>query len=320
MEVLVSFRGEGFLGIKVRWKDNYYYVVNIYSSCDIAKKKKIIWAELLDLKKKYNDGEWIMGGDFNAIKNSRERKGRAVRAISKEDELFAEFILLSDLMDVPCKGKKFLWFSGDGRSKSWIDRFLLSSTVVNRWDVVGQMIGDRDILDHCPEWKHLVVHGRGDFILKEKLRLLKDKIKIWNKDVFGKSDLEIEEGVRSINTVDERLYFNPLSPSSFDDGHVLRKEATGRFWRNLRIKENMLLQRSRLMWLKEGDSNSGFFHKVMKQRRRQNHIGPINSSRGLVESVEEIREEVFSHFENKFSESEPFRPTLDGVPFKSISR
>ncbi|XP_058759859.1 uncharacterized protein LOC131633157 [Vicia villosa] len=170
------------------------------------------------------------------------------------------------------------------------------------------------------EWKNLVVHGRGDFILKEKLRLIKDKIKMWNKDVFGKIDLEIDEGVHDINTVDERLDFDLLSSSTFDDDIVLRKEATGRFWRNLRIKENMLLQRSKLLLLKEADSNSAFFHKVMKQRRRQNHLGPINSPRGLVESVEEIREEVFSHFEKKFAESEPFRPTLDGIHFKSISR
>ncbi|XP_058775098.1 uncharacterized protein LOC131649352 [Vicia villosa] len=322
LEVLTSFRGEGYLGIKVRWKDNDYYVVNIYSSCDIVKKKRM-WTDLLELKLKFNDGEWIMGGDFNSIKNSRERKGRADRVFSKEDELFADFILLSNLMDVPCKGKKFSWFSGDGRSKSRIDRFLLSSTVVNMWDVVGQMIGDRDISDHCPiwimtdnhnwgpkpfkfnnewfsnasfmpfvekEWKNLVVHGRGDFILKEKLRLIKYKNKKWNKDVFGKIDLETEEGVHDINTVDERLDFDLLSSSTVDDDIVLRKEATGRFWRNLRIKENMLLQRSKLLWLKEGDTNSAFFHKMMKQRRRQNHLGPINSTRGVVESVEDIRE------------------------------
>ncbi|XP_058723434.1 uncharacterized protein LOC131595162 [Vicia villosa] len=160
------------------------------------------------------------------------------------------------------KGKKFSWYSGDGKSKSRIDRFLISNSVVNRdisdisdsndwrfrfWPKTGgyfgyflyppvcQMIGDRDISDHCPiwimtdnynwgpkpfkfnnewfsndsfvpfvekEWKSYVVHGRGDYILKEKLRLLKDKIKIWNREVFGKIDLEIEEGVHDINIVD----------------------------------------------------------------------------------------------------------------------
>ncbi|XP_058784290.1 uncharacterized protein LOC131659066 [Vicia villosa] len=167
------------------------------------------------------------------------------------------------------------------------------------------------------EWKALKVEERGDFILKEKLRLLKDKLKMWNREVFGEIDLEIEEGVRDINIADERL--DPNSFDSFDGDLMFRKEASSRLWRNLRIKENMLLQRSKLSWLKEGDSNSGFFHKVMKQRRRHNHIGHILSSRGLVESVEDVREEVFHHFGNKFIEPEEVRPLLDGIDFKAIS-
>ncbi|XP_058732648.1 uncharacterized protein LOC131604205 [Vicia villosa] len=82
----------------------------------------------------------------------------------------------------------------------------------------------------------------------------------------------------------------------------------------------MLLQKSSLKWLKEGDSNSGFFHKVMKNRRRHNHIGPICASGSMVESVEEVREEVFKHFGDKFIEAEKDRPVLEGISFSSISR
>lgn len=56
LELVSSFRGEGFLGIKVFWKGNTYYVVNVYSSCDLH-KKKIMWNELLRLKEAFNDGE-----------------------------------------------------------------------------------------------------------------------------------------------------------------------------------------------------------------------------------------------------------------------
>lgn len=37
--------------------------------------------------------------------------------------------------------------------------------------------------------------GRSDFVLKEKLKLLKVSIKKWNDEVFGRLDLVVEECV-----------------------------------------------------------------------------------------------------------------------------
>lgn len=48
----------------------------------------------------------------------------------------------------------------------------------------------------------LDVYGRGDFVLKEKLRLLKVRLKWWNINIFGKIDLGMEEGVREMNEFD----------------------------------------------------------------------------------------------------------------------
>lgn len=38
---------------------------------------------------------------------------------------FSDFIEESGLGDVPCKGKKYSWFRGYGKSKNKIDRFLV---------------------------------------------------------------------------------------------------------------------------------------------------------------------------------------------------
>ncbi|XP_058775955.1 uncharacterized protein LOC131650251 [Vicia villosa] len=151
VEVLCSFKGEGYVGIKVCWKDNFYYVVNVYSSCLLFKKKEL-WNNLLNEKAILSDGEWIIGGDFNATKNYSERKGRIEREVGNGTDLFTKFIHEIDLVDIPCKGKKFTWYSGNGLAMSRIDRFLVSEVVVDRWVLVGQLVGERDISDHCPVW------------------------------------------------------------------------------------------------------------------------------------------------------------------------
>lgn len=82
-----------------------------------------------------------MGGDFNTIKDRRERKGRSMVVNYNELDSFTDFIQKSALVDISCKGKKFYWYSGDGKSISRIDRFLVSDIVVTRWGVVVKFLG-----------------------------------------------------------------------------------------------------------------------------------------------------------------------------------
>lgn len=51
-----------------------------------------------------------------------------------------------------CKGKKFTWYSSDGRAKGRIDRFLVIDNIVSSWGDVGQLIKSREVSYHCPIW------------------------------------------------------------------------------------------------------------------------------------------------------------------------
>lgn len=78
IEVLCSYRSEGYLGIKIKWKDNLYYIVNI-SFARIMLLKQILWKDMYKLKGVFGGGEWewVIGGYFNAVKNKEEIHGRA---------------------------------------------------------------------------------------------------------------------------------------------------------------------------------------------------------------------------------------------------
>ncbi|XP_058774298.1 uncharacterized protein LOC131648566 [Vicia villosa] len=153
------------------------------------------------------------------------------------------------------------------------------------------------------------VDGRGDFILKEKLRW-------WIVNIFGRYDLVVEENVRVLNDGDEEVGEEDVVESNL---MLERKRRASRdIWMNLKIKENMLIQKSRLKWLNDGDANSKYFHGVMKARRTHNFIGSIVTEGGIINSVTEIKEEVKNHFEKKFLGDQRERPVLDGISFDTL--
>lgn len=158
------------------------------------------------------------------------------------------------------------------------------------------------------EWKDLRIHGRGDYVLKEKLRRLKSKLIWWNKNVFGIHDLKIEDSVKEINVIDDldRIEDNNLET---------RRIANRKMWSNLKIRENMLIQKARVRWLNDGDINSKYFHKIMKKGMKRNYIGLISTDRGVIITAKE----VLCHFEAKFKENDFNRPILEGNVCNSLN-
>lgn len=143
--------------------------------------------------------------------------------------------------------------------------------------MVGHYIGKRDISNHCPiwlkvnkedwgakpfksndswfinkaflkfmevEWKNLIVKGMSDFLIKEKFKLLKDRLKKWNKKVFGWHNLKVEEGVEDINVMDKLL--SRCVNEEVKDLVSSRNNDISYVWRHLSIRDNILIQKSRL--------------------------------------------------------------------------
>lgn len=70
-----------------------------------------------------------------------ERVGRFVCGNLSEWSEFECFIKDVGLIDIPYKGKHFTLFSSDGKCKRRLDIFLVSSTTLDKWGVVGQFVG-----------------------------------------------------------------------------------------------------------------------------------------------------------------------------------
>jgi hypothetical protein len=64
-----------------------------------------------------------------------------------------------------------------------------------------------------------------------------------------------------------------------------------------RANASILWQQSRLLWLREGDITSKYFHVIMSGRQRHNAISSTVVGAYMVEGVADFREVVFGHFQ-----------------------
>lgn len=108
-------------------------------------------------------------------------------------------------------------------------------------------------------WNSFSVKGREDFILKENLKLLKEALRKWNKEVFGFLDLEVDKAVSSVN----KLEFLEEG-GRVDNVDLFSKylhEADLKMWQTLNYIESIFRKKSRHKCIKEGDCNTSFFTK-----------------------------------------------------------
>lgn len=216
-------------------------------------------------------GDWILGGDFNSIISRKERKGTNDRGRRKEIIELKIFIEEMNLVEVPVIGDAFTWFSGLRKAMRRLDRFFLSENMIFGWRILGQHVGKRDISDHFPinikaskgdwgpklirfnncwvshkdflsfvekPWNYFVVEGGGDYILKEKLKLLKGRLKWWNKEVFRWLTLKIEDSISELNVQNDFLIRSGTNPCA--KSVIIRDSTNREVWRNLNLKESLL--------------------------------------------------------------------------------
>jgi hypothetical protein len=89
-------------------------------------------------------------------------------------------------------------------------------------------------------------------------------------------------------------------------------------WHLRTTKEAILSQRSRQTWLKDGDSNSRYFHACLNSRGKRNFISALKVEEEWLETPVTIRQAVVEYFKDKFSAEVWSRPRIDGVALPSL--
>ena len=151
-------------------------------------------------------------------------------------------------------------------------------------------------------------------MLARKLKALKEDLKIWNREVFGDVGLKKKGVMDDILRFDEKEFQGVLSNEERVHRNQLRAERD-----NLaHLDEISWRQKSRVLWLWEGNNNTKFFHKMANSNRRRNRVQVIEVDGASYDVEADIRAQMVLFYTNLYQEGEGWRPDVDGLPFASI--
>ncbi|GFZ11267.1 hypothetical protein Acr_22g0006650 [Actinidia rufa] len=205
-------------GVKENLEDgNTWAFAGVYGPHNKGDKRGL-WEELAGARAT-GGTPWVCGGDFNVVRFPFVAGGQASLSAMRD---FSEYIKDEELIDLPL-GDSFTWSNGTAFSR--LDRFLISSDWEGEHMDVRQYCLPIVVSDHKPVflvgggkskgpapfkfenmwlqaegfedlvrkwWQGYSVHGSPSYHLARKLKLLKEDLKRWNREVLANLTEELQ--------------------------------------------------------------------------------------------------------------------------------
>jgi hypothetical protein len=223
------------------------------------------------------------------VRSQEERRSVGSVANQLGSAAFNNMIDSNFFVDLPLRGRRFTWYRGDGRSMSRIDRFLLSEKWCLTWPNCFQLASSRGLFDHCPlqlcidfanwgpkpvrmlkcwdnfsgydsfvreTWNSMQLEGWGGYVLKEKLKKIKLALKEWHVTHYNNLPARICTLKDKIEALEVKAESSVLVEEEIEFLHGFSDE----LFSLSRINSSICWQQSRMLWLREGDANTKFFH------------------------------------------------------------
>lgn len=224
-------------------------------------------------------------------------------------------------------GRKFTWSNNqDKLAMSRINRFLFSKYWKDQFPGVVQVALPRGLFYHTPIkissmeanwglkpfrfencwfkhkeflfmakecWISFQAHGFAGFKVTKNCKCLKKKkIKVWKREVFGSIEFSRSTLVKELepwDLVEETRELNQVEITTKGD-------TTKKLWDISCMVDVSWRQNSRVLWFKEGDKNTKFFHQMESIKKRRNLISKIKRGHHFTENPIEIKEEIAKYF------------------------
>ncbi|KAL5566826.1 hypothetical protein UlMin_029990 [Ulmus minor] len=225
--------------------------------------------------------KWCLGGDFNVVRFFHEKYplGRRTRSVRQQE---TGSRTCSDHMPLILDTSPISWGPTPFRFE-------------NMW------LGHSSFRQECEKWWRVIeVEGWESYKIMEKLRVLKEYIKVWNKEIFGDTRIIKKEVVDKIDEIDKKEGNRQLGDGERELRVRLRNQLE-----EITFKEMVAWrQKMKFRWIKEWDYNSAMFHRMVSYWRNKNVINRIIREDELVLTDQrEIVNEIVSFYENLYKET-----------------
>ncbi|CAA7058158.1 unnamed protein product [Microthlaspi erraticum] len=303
----------------------------VYASNDET-ERKLLWSELRDLSvdRRIQGRAWLVMGDFNQTLNPQKHSIPAAQSINRRMLEFRNTLHNEDLSDLTFKGETFTWWnkSASRPVAKKLDRVLINEYWMNQFPASYAKFGEPDFSDHAScgivldhgslsqkrpfkffnyllqnsdflsiiadHWFSCSISGSAMFRVSRKLKSLKNSIRRFRKQNYSGIEKRTAEAHEIMLYRQQRVLSDP-SPNN----DLLELEAQKRWGILASAEDAFHRQKSRVTWLKDGDSNSAYFHRVAAGRKVLNHIHYLVDENGdRVESDQGIRSHCVNHFQN----------------------
>ncbi|XP_026451542.1 uncharacterized protein LOC113351838 [Papaver somniferum] len=264
----------------------------------------------------------------NLKKRSRHDDGNALEMAKGLHEKFKLLLDKLKKFELPLSGAKYTW-SRPPNKKSKIDRFVFSSGWEDHFPNIILKRLARPFSDHFPielcvldsDWgacpfrfQLAWLEGTAGECFAKKLNTLKEKLKVWNRDVLGSIDRALDTALTKLKELDDLDDDRGLTEVE-EDMLVTAKvdfEVAHR-------RQNILLRKkSRIRYFRDGDRNTKHFHRVVKGHRAFNNINNLRKNGRWTGNKDEIKMGIANHFELAFKEISNNRPRIKNMCLKCI--
>ena len=153
-------------------------------------------------------------------------------------------------------------------------------------------------------------------MLANKLKTLKADWKKWNVESFGNVTIKQNQLWHELAELDRVAEERSLSGDERRHKTLVVEELE----KMALLEEISWRQKSRAIWLKEGDKNTKFFHKLANSHHRYNSISSLLINGEMSTDQNSIADNITHFYTNLYSGEVGWRPKLDGIEFSMIPR